>query len=366
MARGTHYGASHELELTWARKVQELLPSAERVRFTSSGTEAVQLAVRIARAFTGRELIVKFGGSFHGWSDGVSARPNGTGAPSGLGIPEGTLGTQVILPQNDVAALARTLDEHEGRIAAAIIEPTGASMGNIPIVPEFVHELRRLTERAGVLLIFDEVVTGFRISPGGAQEAYAIRPDLTTLAKILAGGLPGGAVAGREVLLSLLDFADPDGTPRRQRIAHAGTFNANPLAAAAGVAALEIAGTGEPQAKADAAALRLSRGMNGVLARHEVAGCVYGHSSILNIVLGKDVARPQDGINWDWTSDARSSMPFTDMELHFAFRRAMINEGVDLMGMRPIVSAAHDDEDIDRTIEAFDHAITQLREEGLL
>ncbi len=312
LLRGTHYGASHELEIEWGRWVQKLIPSAERVRFTSSGTEAVHMAVRLARAFTRRDLLVKFVGNFHGWSDTVNANLAGSeGMPWALGVPQGALGCQVILPQNDIAALEQTLTDHADEVAAVIVEPTGASMGGIPIDAAFLHAARELTQRIGAVLIFDEVVTGFRISPGGAQAHFGITPDMTTMAKILAGGLPGGAVAGRDEILSQINFTDASGAPRGDRIPHPGTFNANPLSAAAGVAALGIVATGEPHKAADAAARRLATELNQVIRRHEVAGCVYGMGSLLHILLGKEAPMPSDGITWEWPSDNRGDVPHT-------------------------------------------------------
>jgi len=365
--RGSHYGASHETEIDWGRWVQRLIPCAERVRFTSSGTEAVQMAVRLARAYTRRELLIKFEDHFHGWSDTVSATMAGSDGPTWtVGIPEGALGCQIVLPANDSATFAATLARHQGEVAAVIIEPTGAHMGGTPVDPSFLHELRHATEQAGIVLIFDEVVTGFRVSPGGAQAYYGVTPDMTTMAKILAGGLPGGAVAGREEILSQINFTDDNGSPRGERVPHPGTFNANPLSAAAGVAALSIVATGDPHKAADASARRLATEMNQIIRRHEVAGCVHGLGSILHILLGKEAPIPDDGITWQWTGEDHRHVPHTSMSTTVAFRRAMINEGVDPMGSRLIVSAAHADEDIDYTVAAFDRALGVMQEERLL
>ncbi len=366
-ALGTHLGASHEHEIAWGRWVQQLIPSAERVRFTSSGTESVQMAVRLARAFTGRELLLKFEDHFHGWSDTVSLmHPGDDGPPAVSGVTSGALESQLVLPVNNVAVLERTIAEHRGEIAAAIIEPTGAHMGGVPVEVDFLFELRRLTEQEGIVLIFDEVVTGFRVSPGGAQAYYGLTPDMTTLAKILAGGLPGGAVTGRADILSEMNFTDGAGNPRARRVSHPGTFNANPLSAVAGAAALAIVATGEPHQAANRAALRLARGMNDVIRRHEIAGCVYGQGSILHILLGHETSPPEDGITWNWTGADRSHVPHTGPALTAAFRRAMINEGVDPMGTRLIVGAAHDDEEVEYTIAAFDRSLGHLQEERLL
>lgn len=363
LERGTHLGGSHRQELEWGRWVQRLIPSAERVRFTSSGTEAVQMAVRLARAATGRDLLIKFAGNFHGWSDAVSANPAAVGAdPSCVGLPEAVAGCQLVLPQNDAGALARAFDAHPEEVAAVIIEPTGASMGNIPIDPAFLYELRAQTERTGAVLIFDEVVTGFRIAPGGAQAFYGLTPDLTTLAKVLAGGLPGGAVAGRADLLNQIAF-DDEGAPRKGRVSHPGTFNANPLSAAAGAAALQIVATGEPHARANAAATELAEGMNAALARREMDGRVYGLGSLLNVILGATDLRPEDGMTWQWRNRDRSTMPATPAPLATAYRQAMMNHGVDPMGMRLIVGAAHEPTDVAHTFTAFEQSLDDLRAE---
>jgi glutamate-1-semialdehyde 2,1-aminomutase len=363
VALGTHYGASHALEIEWGRWVQRLIPSAEKVRFTSSGTEAVQMAVRLARAYTGRDYIIKFDQHFHGWSDAVNA--NGIEHPAAAGVPGEVAGYQVILPQNDAGAVARALDRYAGKVAAVILEPTGASMGSIPIDPGFLHELRDLTLRTGTVLIFDEVVTGFRIAPGGAQAFFGVTPDLTTLAKILAGGLPGGAVAGRTDILNQIEFTEGE-SPRAGRIPHPGTFNANPLSSAAGAAALAAVATGEPHRRANDAARRIAAGMNEALARREVDGCVYGLGSLLHVLLGQACTRPRDGITWEWQGEDRHTMPKTLADLTTVFRRAMINHGVDPMGTRLIVGAEHGDIEVEATIAAFEHTLDEMRAESFL
>jgi len=261
--RGTHFGASHETEIAWAEWVMKLVPSAERVRFTSSGTEATMMAVRLARAFTGKSKLIRFKHHFHGWHDhmtsGYASHFDGSPTP---GVLPGVAGELLLAEQNDAVGLARLLETNND-VAAAIIEPTGAHGAQLPIDPKFLTELRELTRQHGVVLIFDEVVTGFRVSPGGAQAEYGIRPDLTTLAKILAGGLPGGAIAGRKDILDLLDFQVTKSADR-EKITHQGTFNANPLSAAAGVAALEIVGTTDACAQANRYADTLRRRINEV------------------------------------------------------------------------------------------------------
>ena len=198
LGRGSHYGANHEMETRWAELIQEMMPSAEMVRFTSSGTEATMMAFRIARAATQRPKLLRFRGHFHGWHDhvafGVVSHFDGTPTPGVL--PE-VAGNVVLVTPNDVAGLHAALARHGPAIAAVIIEPTGSNYGQVPVAPEFVRTLREVTAEHGIVLIFDEVVTGFRVARGGAQAVLGIKPDLTTLAKIVAGGLPGGAVTGR-------------------------------------------------------------------------------------------------------------------------------------------------------------------------
>ncbi|MGH7093520.1 MAG: aspartate aminotransferase family protein, partial [Stellaceae bacterium] len=279
---GTHYGACHELEIAWALAVMRLIPTAERVRFTSSGTEATLMAVRLARAFTGRPKLIRFNHHFHGWHDhmttGHSSHFDGTAT---TGVLDAVAGNVLLCDQNDEAALARILETHDD-IAAAIIEPTGANGGRLPIDPAFLHALRRLTAEHGVLLIFDEVVNGFRVSPGGAQAEYGIRPDLTTLAKILAGGLPGGAVTGRKDILDLLDFEVTKGAGK-EKINHPGTFNANPLSAAAGIATLRIVAETDACARANAFGATLRQRLNEVFEEEKMPWAVYGTFSSIEL-----------------------------------------------------------------------------------
>ena len=227
IARGTHFGGSSDLERKWALAIQRLLPSAEKVRFTSSGTEATMMAVRLARAATGRGRLLRLRNHFHGWNDSVmAAGRTSAGMISAAGHAPAMQETITAVDQTDLAAVAAEL--WSGEYAAMILEPTGYSWGTCPLPAEYVAEFRHLTEQSGTILIFDEVVTGFRASPGGVQERIGVRPDLTTLAKIAAGGLPGGAVCGRADLLDQIGF------DAALRVAHPGTFNANPLSAAAG------------------------------------------------------------------------------------------------------------------------------------
>jgi glutamate-1-semialdehyde 2,1-aminomutase len=354
MTRGTHYGASHELEIRWGQLVQQLIPSAEKVKFVSSGTEATHMAIRLARSFTGRTKIVKFEGHFHGWHDYVTAAVDPPyEIPASSGVPAAVLETMCVVPA-DLGAVERALDG--GDVAAVILEPTGAAWGTIPLDEAFCRGLREITQEKGVLLIFDEVITGFRCSPGGAQAAYGIKPDLTTLAKILAGGLPGGAVAGRADILDLLAFRDDPHWNRGRRIAHPGTFNANPLSAAAGIACLEIVAQGEVHRHVNRLAEKLRAGWNAAGERYGLRGCAYGSFSMVHTCLDRALLEADGGPRYVKSKDARVAK----------LRRAMLVQGVDLMGAGAMLSLAHTDADIEYTIRAFANALAALHNEGVL
>jgi glutamate-1-semialdehyde 2,1-aminomutase len=361
--RGTHYGACHQKEVEWGEWVCRLVPSAQRVRFTASGTEATHMAVRLARAFTAKKHVVKFATHFHGWHEGLEI---GVRAPYEAEPEAGQLREVVdlvsVLPPNDIAAVRARLAK--GDVAAVILEPTGGHFGTVPAPASFVHALREETTKAGVLLIFDEVVTGFRVAPGGAQEKLGITPDLTTMAKILAGGLPGGGVAGREDVLSFIATKSDPAENRRAKIAHPGTFNANPLTAAAGVAMLSAVADGEAIRFANRQAATLRHGMNEILAREKIAWKVYGDHSDWKIFFGA-AAPPRDGSDQsvadiDWR---KLDGKFPDQSR--AIRQALILNGIDFNGGRALVGACHTDEIVDETLKAFAIAVRAVKDEGL-
>ena len=356
--KGTHYGACHPKEVEWGEWVQRLVPSAERIRFTASGTEATHMAVRLARAFTGRKHVVKFAGHFHGWHEGLEI---GVRAPYEAGPEAGQLAEVValvtVLPPNDISAVRERLED--GDVAAVIVEPTGGHFGAVPMPAAFVRALRTETLRAGTLLIFDEVVTGFRVAPGGAQQLLGVKPDLTTLAKILAGGLPGGAVVGREDVLAFLATR-----PGRPKVAHHGTFNANPLTAAAGVAMLSAVADGSAIRTANAQAATLRHGINEVLAREAVSWKVYGEHSDWKIFFGAE-APPRDGDDQSVAGVDWRRLDGKDPARSRALRQALILHGVDFNGGRGLVSTCHTDDVIEDTVAAFETAIRSMKEEGL-
>src|SRR5207248_2715969 len=270
--------------------IGRMIPSAEWVRFTMSGTESTMLAMRDARAFTGREKIIRFAGHFHGWHDYAMAGyqpPFDTSTSTG--VPKAVSETMLVAYPNNIESVRQLLDAHVGQIAAVIVEPGGGSNGIIPTSVPFLRELRTLTAERGVVLIFDEVITGFRYSPGGAQQVYGITPDLTTLAKIVAGGLPGGAVVGKRDILQVQTFKGELHKDRFERVLQQGTFNANPMSAAAGCTALQIVGEGWATEQANKAGEQIRQGLRDVFERRGVAGAVLGEFSVFQILLGEDM-----------------------------------------------------------------------------
>jgi glutamate-1-semialdehyde 2,1-aminomutase len=354
-AKGTHYGASHSLEVEWAELVHKMIPSAAQVCFTASGTEATHLALRLARAFTGKTKLIRFAGHFHGWHDQVSFPPGG--AP---GISAGMIDDTIIVPPNDAARVEELLSSRDD-VAVVILEPTGATFGHVPTDGDVLRRLRELTARHGVLLIFDEVICGFRCSPGGAQQFYGITPDLTTLAKILAGGYPGAAVAGRADVIALLAWGEEGSRITPPQVPHQGTFNAAPVSAAAGVATLKLVRDTDAIDRANRAAAAIRDGMNALLRERGVRWCVYGRFSDFHIFPGD--ATPEDV--YSGRVPPQKLKGGTPAELAHKIRAAFLLHGVDIAGWPGgLVSAAHTAGDVDRTLEAFGGALDLLAAEG--
>jgi glutamate-1-semialdehyde 2,1-aminomutase len=363
VAQGTHWGSSHELEVRWAELVQRLIPCAERVRFTASGTEASHLALRLARAFTGKPKVVRFVGHFHGWHDQVTA-----GAMSHFdgGVPAGILPALVeqtiLLPADDIAALAATLKSRDD-IAAVILEGSGASWGMVPLPKDFLAGLRAVTRERGVVMILDEVITGFRWSRGGAQARFGVTPDLCVLAKIVAGGLPGGAVAGRQDIMDQLNQAAASAAGR-EKIGHQGTFNANPLCAAAAIATLSIVERDDVCAQAEATAEEIRRGMRQIVVDEGVPWGIYGDASAF-LIFQNPTGLDIDPQTFDPLRLGFKELKATrNAHLSHRLRIAMLANGVDIMGAPGgLVSAVHGAGDVARTLEAFRTSVRWLKSE---
>ena len=364
MARGTHYGAEHDLEIEWATLIREMVPSAETLRFTSSGTEATHLALRLARAHTGKPKLIRFAAHFHGWHDHVAFGAPGPGINGPAGILKEIVEQVIVVEPNDVATVEQILEERDD-VAALMLEPTGASFGRVPTGGETLRRLRDTTTRHGVVLIFDEVVTGFRVSTGGAQSFYGITPDLTALAKVVAGGLPGALVVGRSDIFSSMDFGGDDQKTVDPAVPHQGTFNASPLSAAAGVAALQLLKDGTAIATANETAGKIRDGMNAVLRKLGARWCVYGEFSAIHIFTNpqRESITPRDILDGriHWKTLKSGATP----ELVHKIRLGFLCQGVDVNGWPGgQTSAVHDGDDVDRTLVAFEKVLKQLAEEG--
>ena len=353
---GSHYGAPVERVLEWGERVCTLMPCADKVRFVGSGAESTMLAMRVARAYAGKNKIIRWESHYHGWHDYVM--PGNLApfnVPASTGIPRDAVQSVIVLPP-DLQALERALAT-DNDIAGVITEGSGASYGTVPLQPGFLEEVRKLTRQYGVVMILDEVITGFRWSPGGLQQKLGIDPDLCTMAKVLTGGLPGGAVAGRAQFMQVMDQTGDAQHDRYERVYHGGTFNANPYCAATGNAALKIAATGEMQENADRMAERLRLGLRRIVDRYEIAACVYGESSTFHVYFG---ARSIDGLD-------ANTLKGTPPEIQNGFRQALQVRGVDLMSRTSgVLSGVHTEADIDESLEAFDGAIKAMIDEGLV
>ncbi|MEZ6139387.1 MAG: aminotransferase class III-fold pyridoxal phosphate-dependent enzyme [Zavarzinella sp.] len=358
--RSTHVGGCHELEITWAKQVLAMYPHAERIRFTGSGTEATLMALRLARMFTGKNKLLKFCGHFHGWHDAVSIgsdppydQPMIPGVAAAVGSQ-----TVAIMP-NNLEVLEQTLQQ-DTDIAAIILEPTGGHWGAVPIRGDFLHGVRQLATKYGVLLIFDEVITGFRVAPAGAQQYYEVKPDLTSLAKILAGGLPGGALIGRADLLEQITFR-----PGKPKMRHPGTYNANPLSAAAGLAVLKSIAH-EPICETANENGRLLRNqLNELFQRHHWPWLAYGDFSMFRLLpnyQGPSIpaaTTTNDGIV-PYNGDLNLLDGPGNPDLKHRFRQALLLNGVDMPVLGGWLSLLHTSEIIAQTVEAVERAIMML------
>ncbi|HZU12623.1 MAG TPA: glutamate-1-semialdehyde 2,1-aminomutase [Chloroflexota bacterium] len=346
-AYGTSYGAPTESEVELAEAMVAAMPSVEMVRFVSSGTEATMSAVRLARAATGRTMLVKFAGNYHGHGDALLARAGSgsltLGVPTSPGVPETVVSQTLVLPYNDVGLLREAFRKDGEAIAAVIVEPIAGNMGVVPPAPGFLEEIRRQTERTGSLFIMDEVITGFRVAHGGAQSRFGLTPDLTTLGKIIGGGLPVGAFGGRR---DLMEQMAPDGP-----VYEAGTLSGNPLAMRAGLANLTPLGDPGYYEALDAATGRLADGLSEGATRAGVPLTV-------NAVTGMLTPFFRDG-PIQTLGEAEGS----DTARYAAFFRAMLRRGFYLPPSQFeawMLSSRHDFGIIDRTIAAAADAFHEI------
>ncbi len=340
-ARGTTFGAPTEGEVVLAEMVYERMPSVEKLRLVSSGTEAIMSAVRLARAYTQRDKIVKFDGCYHGHADGMLARA-GSGlatlsVPDSPGVPQSYAKETVVAPYNSPEHVEALLREHSENIAAVIVEPVCGNMGVIPPAPNFLQSLRKTTRDHGALLIFDEVITGFRVSPGGAQDLYGVTPDLTCLGKVLGGGLPLGAFGGKQEIMNLLA---PEGP-----VYQAGTLSGNPLAVAAGIATLRVLRSRGVYGKLEERGRHLQQEMERVLARYKVPGVVNRVGSMLTLYFGVDrVGNAEEARGCDRDRFAR-------------FFHGMLKRGIYLPPSpfeAVFISLAHSAADVAKTLRRFE------------
>jgi glutamate-1-semialdehyde 2,1-aminomutase len=363
IGRGLHFGNDHPDMIEWAQLIHDLVPSAEKIRFTSSGSEAAMLALRLARAYTGREQVLRLEGHFSGWHDAVgrgAAAP--FDAPVSMGIPRDTVKLVVVVPADLERVEAELRDNHD--IAALMIEPSGGSWGTVPLTLEFNRELRALTRQYGVPLIYDEVITGFRYSPGGYQGLAGITPDLSVFGKVITGGLPGAAVVGRAEIMGLFDYTGDAQHDRYQRVSHLGTFNANPLSTAAGIATLKLVADGRVQAHADRMAELLRSGMERALENLGAAAYVYGDSSLFHVYMEEHPGSGATSRQALRTLDA-ARLKSIPGRVVAAYQRNLQIRGMDLLSYTGgVTSSAHTEADIEQSIAAFDETMqTLLREE---
>ncbi len=345
--RGTSYGAPTALEVELAAQIRAAFPSMEKVRLVSSGTEAVMSAIRVARGFTKRDTILKFEGCYHGHSDYLLAKSGSglatLGIPDSLGVPADFAKHTLTAPYNDIRTVQRIIKERGKQLACIILEPIAGNMGVIPPAHDFLQELRRLTIEQDILLIFDEVISGFRVSYGGAQALYGITPDLTVLGKIIGGGLPVGAYGGRKEIMDLIAPSGP--------VYQAGTLSGNPLAVTAGLATLKQLRAKGLYKKLDERAAALAQGLGEAAKKANIPLTQTRVGSMLTAFF---TASPV--VDWN-------SAKLSDTKRYGRFFHKMLEQGIYLAPSQfeaAFLSTAHTATDVDKTIRAAHHALKNL------
>jgi glutamate-1-semialdehyde 2,1-aminomutase len=337
--KGTSFGAPTEAENELAERIIAAVPSVEKVRLVNSGTEATMSAIRLARGYTGRSMIAKFAGNYHGHVDSLLVAAGSSaatlGVPNSPGVTEGTTRDTLILQYNDMPGLEAAFSQHGSNIAGVIVEPVVGNMGCVPGKPEFLKTLRDLTLRHGSLLIFDEVMTGFRVAFGGAQSLLGVKPDLTTLGKIVGGGLPVGAYGGRA---DIMDHILPAG-----KVFQAGTLSGNPLATAAGIATLKILRDTNPYAQLQRLSERLAKGLLDAAAASGIPISIGMSGAMMTLFFG-----PEQIIDWNTASRC-------DTQRYARYFWGLIERGIYMPCSQFeafFLSTAHTEADIDNTIGA--------------
>ena len=339
-AQGTSFGAPTEIEVVMAQLVTEMVPCVEMVRMVNSGTEATMSAIRLARGHTGRNKIIKFEGCWHGHADSFLIQAGSSaltmGAPSSPGVTPGTASDSITVPFNDLEAVEKTVAENKDEIAAVIVEPIAGNMGVIPPAPGFLEGLRTVTSEMGIVLIFDEVITGFRVNPGGAQAHYGVTPDLTTLGKIIGGGLPVGAFGGKREIMS-------DISPLGKMVSQAGTLSGNPLAMTAGYETIKRLREPGVYEALEAKAMALETGIQKNLDSLGLKFQMNRVGAMMTLFFTESPVNSFDAAN------------ACDQDMFARYFREMLNRGIYLAPSQfeaAFVSTAHSDSDIDTAVKA--------------
>lgn len=362
-ARGVQFAANHPLEVEWAEAIQKHIPTAERVRFAASGTEATLLAMRMARAFTGRAKLIRVRSHYHGWHDfavsGYADFFDGRPAPGVLA--EIAANTLLVVP-NDLEDLRRVVDAHRGEIAALLLEPLGSHFGIVPTRDAYLTQAADLARRNDIPVILDEVISAFRVSPAGMQGVLGLPPDLTCMGKVAAGGMPGGIVCGSARLMEVLSRSFGAASGGRRKVFHQGTFTGNPITASAAIATIDEVVGNNLCAHATRMAELARTQLNQTFKRLDVRWCAYGRYSAFHILPDAPAGADQDVDALPWERFTTRPVPLLQ-----SLRMALNLEGVDI-GSRgtAFLSGVHQTDDVDYLVTAFERALLRLRHDQLI